>query len=214
MKKSIRIVPAVLTADPQELSSMLRNAVNYTDFVQIDIMDGQFVPSHSITWQDIRLVSPRPDWEAHLMIKNPRTELANYCQAGAIKAVFHFEATPQPLEVISAARRLGLKIGLALNPETSITAALETIDQVDSVLFLSVNPGFYGAKFIPEVLDKVRELHHHRPGLLLSIDGGINEKNLQEVADSGVNEICVGSAIFRQPDPCVAYNKLTAIVNH
>jgi ribulose-phosphate 3-epimerase len=214
MKKSIRIVPAVLTADPQELFSMLRNAVNYTDFVQIDIMDGQFVPSRSITWQDIRLVSPRPDWEAHLMIKNPRTELANYCQAGAFKAVFHFEATPQPLEVISTARRLGLKIGLALNPETSITTALQAIDQVDSVLFLSVHPGFYGAKFIPEVLDKVRELHHQRPGLLLSIDGGINENNLLEVADSGVNEICVGSAIFRQPDPSVAYNKLTSIVNH
>ena len=80
-------------------------------------------------------------------------------------------------------------------------------------MFLSVNPGFYGAKYIPEVLNKVRELHQLRPDLLLSIDGGINEKNLLEVAASGVTEICVGSGIFRQPDPAVAYRKLNAMVN-
>jgi ribulose-phosphate 3-epimerase len=213
MTRTIRIVPAVLTEDPLDLAKMLNYAVQYTDFVQIDIMDGQFVPSRSITWQDIQKVSPRPGWEVHLMVKSPEKELVNYRNAGAVKAVFHFEATAQPEIVISTARKLAIKVGMAINPETSVAAILSLADQVDSVLFLSVNPGFYGAKYIPEVLNKVRELHRLRPNLLLSIDGGINQNNLLEVAAAGVGEICVGSGIFRQPDPAAAYRKLTDMVN-
>jgi ribulose-phosphate 3-epimerase len=213
MTKNIRIVPAVLTEDPQDLTRMLQYAVSYTNFVQIDIMDGQFVPSRSITWRDIQTVSPRPGWEAHLMIKSPEKELAHYQKAGAVKVVFHYEAGTQREAVIAEAGKLGLKIGLAINPETTVSCILSLADKVDSVLFLSVNPGFYGAKYIPEVLIKVRELHRLRPSLLLSIDGGINEKNLLEVAASGVSEICVGSGIFRQPDPASAYRKLTEMVN-
>jgi ribulose-phosphate 3-epimerase len=213
MTMKTRIVPAVLTEDPQDLTRMLRLAVTYTDFVQIDIMDGQFVPSRSITWREIQRVTPRPGWEAHLMIKSPEKELVNYQKAGAIKAVFHYEATSQQDTVIATARKLGIKIGMAINPETSVTTILPLADKVDGILFLSVHPGFYGAKYIPEVLNKVRELHRLRPDLSLGIDGGINEKNLLEVASSGVTEICVGSGIFRQADPAAAYRKLSAMIN-
>jgi ribulose-phosphate 3-epimerase len=213
MPKMIRIVPAVLTKDPTELAKMLNYAASYTDFVQIDIMDGQFVPSLSITWRDILPVTPKPGWEVHLMIKSPETELANYQKAGAMKAVFHFEATDDPEKVIRTARQIGIKIGMAINPETTIATVLPLMDKVDSLLFLSVQPGFYGAKYIPEVLDKVRELRLLKPNLLLSIDGGMNENNLREAAAAGVNEICVGSGIFRQPDPAAAYRKLTNMVN-
>ncbi len=212
MTKPIRIVPAVLTQDPRELTKMLQYAVSYTDFVQIDIMDGQFVPSRSITWQDIQKISPKPSWEVHLMVKSPEKELANYQKAGALKAVFHYEATSQPDMVIAAAHQLGIKVGMAVNPETAVSAILPLADQVDSILFLSVNPGFYGAQYIPEVLDKVRALHRIKPNLQLSIDGGINEQNIMEIAAAGADEICVGSGIFRQPDPAVAYRKLTGIV--
>ncbi|HSW58246.1 MAG TPA: ribulose-phosphate 3-epimerase [Dehalococcoidales bacterium] len=210
---SIRIVPAVLTDDPVELAKMLQYAVNYTDFVQIDIMDGQFVPSRSITWQDIQRVLPRPGWEVHLMVKSPENELANYQQAGALKAIFHYEATSQPGVVISVARKLGIKIGMAINPDTPVSAVLPLVEKLDSLLFMSVYPGYYGAKYIPEVLDKVRELNRLKPDFCLSIDGGINQNNLMEVAASGVNEICVGSGIFRQADPAEAYRNLYKLVN-
>jgi ribulose-phosphate 3-epimerase len=213
MKKSIRIVPAVLTEDPASLKVMLEQAADYTDFVQIDIMDGVFVPSHSITWKDILPIRKQPQWEVHLMIKNPEKEFANYQKAGTGKVVFHFEATKEHQKVIQTARNLKLKVGMAINPETTITQVMPLLDSIDSVLFMSVHPGFYGAKFLPEVLDKVRELHHLKPSLLLSIDGGINENNLLEVAKTGVQEICVGSGIFRQADPAAAYRKLTALVN-
>ena len=213
MKKSIRIVPAVLTDDPLILKSMLEKAADYTDFVQIDIMDGVFVPSRSIGWQDILPIRKQPQWEAHLMINNPEKEFANYQKAGAGKVIFHFEATREYQKVIQAARSLKLKVALAINPETTLPQIMPLLDAVDSVLFLSVHPGFYGAKFLPDVLDKVKELHHIKPALRLSIDGGINENNLLEVAKTGVQEICVGSGIFRQSDPAEAYRKLAALVN-
>lgn len=212
MSKIIRVVPAVLTEDPRELAKMLQYAVSYTNFVQIDIMDGQFVPSRSITWQDIQKISPKPGWEVHLMVKSPEKELANYQKAGALKAVFHYEATSQPDMVIAAAHQLGIKIGMAVNPETAVSVILPLADKVESILFLSVNPGFYGAKYIPEVLDKMRALRRLKPDLLLSIDGGINEQNILEAAAAGADQICVGSGIFRQPDPAAAYRKLTGMV--
>jgi ribulose-phosphate 3-epimerase len=214
MPKTIRIIPAVLTKEPAELAKMLNAAVKYTDFVQIDIMDGQFVPSLSIHWQDIQKVSPKPGWEAHLMVNSPEKELAGYHAAGAQKAIFHFEATGNPQAVIAAAHRLNLKIGMAVNPPTAVNTILPLADQVDSILFMSVIPGYYGAPFIPEVLEKVRQLHLLRPDLSLSIDGGIGEKNLLEVAATGVSEICIGSGIFRQSDPAAAFYRLSAAVAH
>ena len=213
MKKSIRIVPAVLTDDPLILKSMLEKTADYTDFVQIDIMDGVFVTSRSIGWQNILPIRKQPQWEAHLMINNPEKEFANYQKAGAGKVIFHFEATREHQKVIQAARSLKLKVALAVNPETTLPQIMPLLDAVDSVLFLSVHPGFYGAKFLPDVLDKVKELHQIKSALRLSIDGGINENNLLEVARTGVQEICVGSGIFRQSDPAEAYRKLTTMVN-
>jgi ribulose-phosphate 3-epimerase len=213
MSKAIRIVPAVLTENPLELTKMLNQAVGYTDFVQIDIMDGRFVESHSINWRDIQRITPKPGWEVHLMVKSPVKKLAYYQKAGAAKAIFHFEATKDRAGVIAAARQLGLKIGMAVNPVTPVSSILPLADQLDSVLFMSVIPGFYGAKYIPEVLDKVHDLHAARPDLLLSIDGGINKDNILDVAATGVSEICVGSGIFRQPDPAAAYRNLTQMVN-
>ncbi len=208
MARQIRVVPAILTDDITAFNKMMLQAVSYTDFVQVDIMDGQFVPSKSITCEQIKGLPAGLKWEVHLMVKNPETQLAGYKNAGAIKAVFHYEATPDPSKVIAAARKLGMKAGLAVNPETPVSSILPLTDTVDSVLFLSVHPGFYGAKFLPEVLEKIIELRKARPHLTISIDGGVKENNITQIAQTGVNEICVGSAILTQPDPGAAYRKL------
>jgi ribulose-phosphate 3-epimerase len=212
MPDSIRIIPAVLTDDAETLRKLLRQAEEYTDYVQIDIMDGKFVPSHSITWQQIAEVRTNLRWEAHLMVEQPEHQFKDYQKAGARKVIFHYEAAPAPEKAITAARKLNLEVGLAINPETDISTILSLTDKVDSVLFLSVHPGFYGAKFLPEVLDKVVELRRLRPGLKIGIDGGIKENNIVQVARIGVNEICVGSAILMQPDPGQAYRKLRSMV--
>jgi len=212
MKQSARIVPAILTDNPQTLQTMLRQAAAFTDYVQIDIMDGKFVPSRSITWEQIVGVPAGLKWEAHLMVEKPESYLMYYQKAGAAKAIFHFEAAPAPQAVIDAARSSGLSVGLAVNPETPIQAFLPLCSKVDSVLFLAVHPGFYGAKFIPEVLDKIIELRRIQPHLNIGIDGGIKESNILQISRTGLNEIFVGSAIFLQPDPADGYRKLVKLI--
>jgi len=213
MTGNVKIVPAVLTDNPETLKIMLKQAESFTDYVQIDIMDGKFVPSHSITWQDIIPLNTGLQWEVHLMVEQPEQHLENFRKAGARKAVFHYEATKSPSETISLARKLGLEVGIAINPETPVKAIDYLANQLNSVLLLSVNPGFYGARFIPQVLEKVAELRKTAPNLEIGIDGGIKESNIIQVARSGVNTIFVGSAIFLQSDPAASYHKLKELVN-
>ncbi len=213
MKNKIRVIPAILTDKPPELERMLKLSASFTDYVQIDIMDGQFVPSTSITWEDILRVRPQIRWEVHLMVKDPARVLANYQRAGAFRAIFHFEAVPNPESVISSARALGLQVGLALNPETAVQQVTHLLDRVDSILIMSVNPGFYAAKYLPETLSKVREIKAARPGLEVATDGGIKENNILEAAASGLDGICVGSAIFLQSDPGASFRRLQALVD-
>ncbi|MFH1003464.1 MAG: ribulose-phosphate 3-epimerase [Chloroflexota bacterium] len=205
------VVPAILTDDPAALETMLRQAETFTDWVQLDIMDGRFVPSRSIGHQHLAKLSLKLRWEAHLMVEHPEDQMAGFKAAGAERVVFHYEATPSPDEVIARARGLGLAVGLAVNPETPVAAVLPLADAVDSVLFLSVHPGYYGRDFIPEVLDKVTEFRRLRPDVEIGIDGGIKEGNIARIARTGVDAICVGSAVFAQPDPGQSYRHLTAV---
>ena len=211
MVRDVRIVPAILTADTSTLTRMVREAETFTDFVQFDVMDGKFVPSNSVSCEDIAKLKTKLKWEAHLMVLRPEDCLEDFKRAGAKKIVFHYEATPSPEKVIKAIRKLGMQAGLALNPETPISAIKSLVKQVDSVLFLSVNPGFYGAQFIPEVLGKIVEFRKAYPKIEIGIDGGIKESNIAQAARSSVDVICVGSAIFLKPDPAASYRRLVEL---
>jgi ribulose-phosphate 3-epimerase len=209
--KVARIVPAILTADPVELRAMVRQAEGFVSYVQFDIMDGQFVPSHSVSPEDVAAVGTRLSWEAHLMVLHPWDYLESLKKAGAEKIVFHYEADPSPRDTIEQARRLSLKVGLAINPETPVSAIFSLVPEVDSVLFLTVHPGYYGRKFLPEVLDKVVELKHRYPRFETGVDGGVTEHNIMPVARLGVDYVCVGHAIFHSPDPAESFHRLMAL---
>lgn len=211
MSRTIRIVPAILTDNAAELEKLTRQTESFADYAQFDLMDGHFVPSRSFTAADLSAVKPKIGWEAHLMMLQPEDYLETLKQAGAEKIIFHFEAVASPWKIINMLRDLGVKIGIAINPETPFAAFKEYVPEADSILFMSVYPGFYGAKFIPEVLDKIKEYRKIYWKTLTGIDGGVKEDNIVEIARSGVDEICVGSAIFRQPDPGDAYRRLTAL---
>ena len=143
MVKQIKIVPAILTEDPRELEAIVQEAETFADYAQFDFMDGRFVPSRSITYQDLMTIPIKFSWEAHLMVECPQDYLDNMRKAGAKKVIFHYESTSSPQSVISRARELGLELGLAINPETNVRTFLPLVDDVDSVLFLTVQPGFY-----------------------------------------------------------------------
>ena len=212
MTRKIRIVPAILSSDPVEFVRLVRHAESFTDFAQVDIMDGKFVPSNSIMCAQVAEVKIKIAWEAHLMVFHPETCFEDFKNAGAQKIVFHYEAAPEAEKIIAQIRKLGIKAGLAVNPETPITAIAPLVSKIDSVLFMAVHPGFYGAAFIPEVLDKIAAFRKKYPEMEIGIDGGVKEENIFKIAQSGVDVICIGSALFRQPDPAAAYKKLKTLV--
>ena len=211
MTEKVRVIPAILTDDPIDLGKMVFVTEQFTDFAQFDIMDGQFVPSTSITCQDIAALSPKIRWEAHIMVMHPENYLEEFKRAGAEKIIFHYEATPSPEAVIEQIKKLGMEAGLAVNPETSVRSFAPLVKSHDSILFMSVVPGYYGAKFLPEVLDKIADFKKAHPVKSVGIDGGIKEGNITVAAEGGINDICVGSAIFMQPDPGEAYRKLVRL---
>jgi ribulose-phosphate 3-epimerase len=213
VRKQKRIVPAILTDDAQALDKMVASLSGAVKWAQVDIMDGEFVPSKSIGWQQVKAAKLPFDWEAHLMVKEPESYFSGFKSARARRVIFHFEAADDIKATVFAARRLDLEVGIALNPGTPVSAVAEYLPLLDNVLIMSVIPGFYGSKFIPEVLDKVAQIRALTPGISIGIDGGIKESNILEVAAAGVDDICVGSAIFLALDPKAAHRHLQALVD-
>jgi ribulose-phosphate 3-epimerase len=213
MPRTARTVPAILTDSPATLEKLVHMAESFTDYAQFDLMDGHFVPSRSITSRDIIALKPKINWEAHLMVLQPEDCLEDFKKAGAKKIVFHFEAVASPEKMIELIRKQDMKVGLAINPETAIPAFKNLVPEVDSVLFMAVHPGFYGAKFLPETLDKIREFRKTYFKTEVGLDGGVKENNIQDIVRSGVDVVYVGSAIFLQPDPAAAFRHLSALVH-
>ena len=207
----MRVMPSILTDNPGDLARMIRQAETFARYVQIDIMDGLFVPSRSIDSEGVAKLETTLGWEAHLMVLHPEAYLDGFHKAGARKVIFHYEATSSPREVISLAKNMGLEVGLAINPETPVSAVLPLFDEIGSVLFLSVHPGFYGKEFIPDVLEKITGIRAALSEVEIGIDGGIKESNITEVAQSGADVAYVGSGIFLQPRPSESYQRLLSI---
>ena len=214
MEKITRVIPAILTDDPHALESMVRQTATFTDYAQIDIMDGLFLPSHSVTYEHLDKLKLHFKWEAHLMVQNPENYLEGFKKAGAMRIIFHYEATPSPEEIISRARNLNTEVGIAINPETPVSAFLHLVPKVDTVLFLTVNPGFYGSKFIPEVLNKIDLVRSTMREIEIGVDGGIKENNILDAALAGADIIYVESAIFMQPDPAESYKRLVSVISN
>ena len=209
----MRIVPAILTDKLEDFQNMVDITRGFTDYAQIDFMDGFFVPSKSISLEALIGVKILLDIEAHLMVKEPNSYLASLKSVGTKKVIFHFEADTDPENVIYNIKDLGMEAGLAINPKTTISEFQSLISHVDSFLFLSVDPGFYGSPFIPGVLDEIRRFRAQFPSAFIGIDGGISLDNIKKVKAAGVDYACVGSRIFLQPDPKESYKAFLRSIN-
>ncbi|MCF7908687.1 MAG: ribulose-phosphate 3-epimerase [Candidatus Omnitrophica bacterium] len=205
------IVPALLTDQKDKLIEMTEICSEFTDYVQVDIMDGVFVPSRSITIKDLKGVKFPVRSEAHLMVSDPLAWLDVFRKIGAEKIIYHFEIGGDQQALISKIKEEGFKVGVALNPPTNIDELKPILSDIDSVLFMSVNPGFYGANFIPEVLEKVKSFKSANQNIKIGIDGGIKLSNVKAAKEAGVDDICVGSAILKSDFPKKAYEEFVNV---
>jgi len=207
------IVPALLTDCAKELVFMLKECKKFTDYVQIDIMDGKFVSSKSIGPKELKTLKPIISCEAHLMVEDPLDWIEPFKAIGANRIIYQFEIKNDHTKVISKLKENNFSVGIAINPSTAISEFKHLIEDIDTVLFMSVNPGFYGAPFIPEVLDKIKEFKSEFPDKLAGIDGGVKFDNVNMIKATGVDYICVGSAILKAENKKQAYQRFLDLVN-
>ena len=202
--KKIKISPSILAADFSQLGNEIKRLEESgADMIHVDVMDGHFVPNLTIGPPVIKALKKHSSimFDVHLMISPVHKYIESYSNAGADIITIHPEATDDLKSSILKIKELNKKVGISLNPKTEIEVILNYLDQIDLVLIMSVNPGFGGQKFMPEVLTKVKELKkiqvEQELNFDIEIDGGINFDNYKEAIKAGANILVSGTTIFK-----------------
>ena len=209
------IAPSILAADFANLQRDLEmiNQSN-ADWVHVDIMDGVFVPNISFGLPVVKAVKKHTSLplDVHLMIVEPDRYLKDFKEAGANNITIHYEACPNLHRTIQHIKELGCKAGVALNPHTPVQLLEDIITDLDYVLIMSVNPGFGGQSFIENTYKKLADIvalsKTKNPGLLIGVDGGVDESNATKLVAAGANVLIAGNAVFAAPDPSVVISNL------
>jgi len=202
--KKIQISPSILSADFSQLGvEIKRLEEGGADMIHVDVMDGHFVPNLTIGPPVIKALRKKCNlkFDVHLMISPVHKYIQSYADAGADIITIHPEATNNLEASILKIRELNKKVGISLNPESKIDLITNFIDKIDLILIMSVNPGFGGQKFMPEVLEKIKELkkiqNEKNLDFDIEIDGGINFDNCKDAIDAGANILVSGTTIFK-----------------
>jgi ribulose-phosphate 3-epimerase len=211
----IEIAPSILAANFARLGDEIRMVEQAgAEVIHVDVMDGHFVPNISIgipVVESLRKATRLP-LDVHLMIERPEEYIERFVRAGATRVLVHEEATVHLDRALAMIREHGAEAGAVINPATPVVMLGEVLDKVDTVLVMSVNPGFGGQKFIRGAMEKIRQLNQWRTrynaSFRIEVDGGVDLGNIAELAQAGANTFVAGSSIFHASDPAGATRQL------
>jgi len=193
----IEIIPTIIAEDFDELRGKVKKVEPYVDWVQLDVMDGQFVDQ--TTWRkpaDLKNLETEAKLEAHLMVQNPEKTIDQWINSGVKRIIIHFESTKLVKEVIARIKKAGLETGLAINPMTAVEVVDNFISDLDLVLVMTVEPGRGGQNLIEDTLVKIKRLRDKYKDVNIEVDGGINLETAPKVIQAGANLLASGSAVF------------------
>ncbi len=205
-----KIAPSILSADKDKLQEEVNEIEPYSDLLHVDIMDGKFVPPTTFKPEDIKKISSKVPKDVHLMVEHPIKDnfIEDYADAGAEIITIHEECKDDIKEAFKLIKSKGIKTAISINPPTALDKIKPYLDDIDMVLIMSVNPGYAGQKFIPDVLPKIKELRALKPNLDIEIDGGITKETIKQAVKAGANVIVAGSSIFKKEDKIKAIEDL------
>jgi len=215
----VKIAPSLLAADFSRLADEVGRIESHVDLLHLDVMDGHFVPNLTFGMPVIESLRAITNlyFDCHLMVSNPISLFAPLAEAGASLVTVHIEVHPDPTAAAAAAGEVGLDFGLVLSPATPFDAVVPYVELCDLLLIMSVNPGFGGQAFIPEVLPKVEAarkfIDSERLRADIEIDGGLTPDNAPLARNAGADVIVAGTAIFGDPDPAAAVERLRTAVD-
>jgi len=211
----IEIAPSILASNFARLGDEIRAVEEGgAEVIHVDVMDGHFVPNISIGIPVVASLrkTTRLPLDVHLMIERPEGYIEEFVRAGADRVLVHQEATPHLDRALVMIRELGAQAGAVINPATPVIMLSDVLGKVDTVLVMSVNPGFGGQKFIPGTIEKIRQLNEWRgrynAGFRIEVDGGVDLENVGDLAQAGANTFVAGTSIFHKPDPAEAVREL------
>ena len=211
------IAPSILAADFARLATAVHDIEGAADWVHVDVMDNHFVPNLTIglpVVQSLRKATAIP-FDVHLMITDPERWAPGYAEAGAYNVTFHAEACEDPVALAKTLRAAGAKAGLAIDRDTPVEPYLELLPYLDTVLIMTIKAGFGGQKFMPEMLEKVRDVRRRIKAknleVRLEVDGGIAADTIEQAAEAGADAFVAGTAVYGAEDPAGACRKLRAL---
>ncbi len=199
----VLVAPSILAGDFGRLGEETRRMEQAgADWIHLDVMDGHFVPNLTIGPQVVQALRPvtKLPLDVHLMIENPGRYIPLFVKAGANRITFHAEAVKDARPVVRQIRELGAKVGIALRPQTGIEALRPVLEEIDLALLMTVNPGFGGQEFMPEVLPKIEQLRKLY-AKHIQVDGGINRETAASTRSAGADVMVAGTYLFRAADP-------------